>query len=165
MLRAMDPTELAKRVREILDGGGGESVGEHRFLPLVTLDSGARYGLDAEAGWLIVPAEGPAVRYDLAVAHLLHEALEWKRDRFDEAIEEGARAAGLPVDDVLFSFPAVEAVRAVLAKDHAYLTRLALQWIRPTELRELRAAIKAVSLAPNMPLPLKDLAERLIVPE
>jgi hypothetical protein len=158
-------TELGKRVREILDGGGGETAGEHRFLPLVTLESGARYGLDAEARWLIVPAEGPAIRYEVAVAHLLHEALEQKRDLFDEAIEEGARARGLPVDDVLFSFPAVEVVRAVLAREHAYLTRLALQWIRPTELRELRAEIKAVTRAPTMPVPVKDLAERLIVPE
>jgi|HubBroStandDraft_2_1064218.scaffolds.fasta_scaffold377077_2 hypothetical protein len=161
----METTNLGARVREILDGGGGEAAGELRFLPLVTLDSEARYGLDAEARWIIVPAEGPVVRYEPATAHLFHEALEWKRDRFDDAIEESARAGGLPPIDVVFSFPAVDVVRAVLAKEHAYLTRIALQWIRPTELRELRAAIKAVALAPNMPLPVKDLAERLIVPE
>jgi hypothetical protein len=161
----MERTDLGARVREILEAGGGEIAGDQRFLPLVTLDSGARYGLDVEARWLIVPAEGPVVRYVPGVAHLFHEALEWKRDRFDEALEAGARAHGLPVDDVVFSFPAVDAVRAVLAKEHAYLTRLALQWIRPTELRELRADIKAVTTQPTMPLPVKDLAERLIVPE
>jgi hypothetical protein len=56
-------------------------------------------------------------------------------------------------------------IRAVLEKEHPYLTRLALEWIRPTELRALRAELVAVTKAASMPLPVKDLAERLIVPE
>ncbi len=162
----MEGTTLSARVKEILDGGGGEAAGAGRFLPLCTLDSGSRCGLDPEARWLLVPDDGrPPVRFSPADAHLFHEALEQKRRSFDDAVEEAARAAGLPGDEVLFSFPAVDVIRAVLAKEHPYLTRLALEWIGPTELRLLRAEIRAVTKTTNMPLPVKELAERLIVPE
>jgi hypothetical protein len=56
-------------------------------------------------------------------------------------------------------------VRAVLAKEHPYLTRLALEWLRTTELRELRAEIKQVARSTDMPHAVRDLAERLVVPE
>jgi hypothetical protein len=163
---AMEPTDLGKRVRELLDGGGGEAAaGTDPFVPLVTLDSGARCGLDREAVWLFVAESGRAVRYAPATAHLFHEVLEQKRRRFDDAVEEAARALGLPAEQVLFSFPAVDVIRAVLAKEHPYLTRLALEWIAPTELRTLRAEIRAVTRVLGMPLPVKELAERLVVPE
>ena len=164
----MDGTTFSAQVTELLDGGGGEPVagGPDRFLPLVTLDSGARCGLDREGRWLLVPGDDrPATRHTPATAHLFHEALEWKRARFDDAIEEAARALGLPAYAVADTFPAVEVIRAVLEKEHPYLTRLALEWIRPTELRELRVELRAVTKAPNLPAPVKDLAERLIVPE
>jgi hypothetical protein len=161
-------TSWAAQVTELLDGGGGEPIagGPDRFLPLVTLDSGARCGLDREGRWLLVPGDGrPPTRYTPAAAYLFHEALEWKRARFDDAIEEAARPLGLPAYVVADSFPAVEVIRAVLEKEHPYLTRLALEWIRPTELRALRAELRAVTQAPSLPSPVKDLAERLIVPE
>jgi hypothetical protein len=161
----MTDSDMGARVREILDGGGGEIAEGQRFLPLVTLDSGARYGLDKDLAWILVSAEGVTVRYAPAQAHLFHEALEWKRARFDDAIEAGAKAHGLPPEGVLFSFPAVAVIRAVLAKQASYLTRLALQWIGPTELRELRAEIKDVIGQDNMPVPVRELAERLLVPE
>jgi hypothetical protein len=162
----MDASKLVDRLRELLDGGGGEPAGTDRFVPLVTLDSGVRCGLDREACWLLLPDDGrPPVRYAPDGAHLFHEVLEWKRRRFDEALEEAARGHGLPPDDVVFAFPAVEVIRAVLAKQHPYLTRLALEWIGPTELRALRAEIREVTRTPAMPLPVKELAERLVVPE
>lgn len=164
----MSASNLAARLQEIFEGGGGEpaGAGPGRLLPLITLDSGARCGLDREARWVLLPDDGrPAVVYGPDTAHLFHEALEWKRRRFDDALEEAARAQGLPAEEVLFAFPAVDVIRAVLAKGHPYLTRLALEWIGPTELRALRAEIRTVMQAPNMPLPVKDLAERLIVPE
>ncbi|MFT3772116.1 MAG: hypothetical protein QM820_42465 [Minicystis sp.] len=137
-----------------------------RFLLLVTLDSGARCGIDREGRWVLVPEDGRApVRWSEGEAHLFHEALEWKRARFDDAVEEAARALGLPAEDVLFSFPAIEVIRAVLAKQQPYLTRLALQWIGPTELRALRREILAVTRQDNMPVPVKELAARLVVPE
>jgi hypothetical protein len=160
------PTAVVATVAALLSAGAGEALGEARFLPLVTLDSGARCGLDAAGRWVLVPDDGrPAVAFDPADAHLFHEVLEWKRARFDDALEAGARAAGIPHDDVVLGFPAVPIVRAVLAKEHAYLTRLALEWIAPTELRELRDAIRAAGRGPNMPLAVRQLAERLTVPE
>jgi hypothetical protein len=159
----MDFAILGTRVQEILDAGGGEAAPE-RFLPLITLESGARCGLDREARWLLVPAEGAALRATPEAAHLFHEVLEQKRPRFDDALEAAALAQGLPVDEVVFSFPAVAVVRAVLAKQHPYLTRLALEWLRTTELRELRAEIQSVTKAREMPAAVKDLAERLLVP-
>jgi hypothetical protein len=169
MMPPMTEPDLGARVREILEAGGGEAqdaAGAARFLLLVTLDSGARVGIDHEARWILLPEDGrPATRYAPEAAYLFHEALEWKRGRFDDAVEAAARALGLPAEAVLFSFPAVEVIRAVLAKEVSYLTRLALQWMLPTELRALRREIQAVTVSLAMPRPVKDLAERLIVPE
>lgn len=162
----MADSDLVPRLREILDAGGGEPAGAERFVPLLTLDSGARCGLDRDARWLLVPeGDRPPVRFAPATAYLFHEVMEWKRRRFDDAIERAAGAQGLPGEEVLFSFPAVEVIRAVMAKQAAYLTRLALEWIGPTELRVLRREIKEATVTPNMPVPVRDLAERLLVPE
>ncbi len=164
----MDLATLTARLTEVLDAGGGDPCpgGADRYLPLVTLDSDARCGLDAQARWVLVPADGRApIRAAPDTAHLFHEVLEWKRARFDDALEAAARAAGLPVDEVVFGFPVVDVVRGVLAKEHPYLTRLALEWLRTTELRELRAELRAVAQSASMPLPVRDLAERLIVPD
>jgi hypothetical protein len=73
-------------------------------------------------------------------------------------------AASPGVWHVLFAFPVADLVRAVLDKRISYLTRLALAWLRPTELRELRAEILAVSKDSFMPSPVRDLAGRLVVP-
>lgn len=165
----MERTDLAARVKTILETGKGEplpgAAGE-RYLPLCTLDSGAQVGLDHEARWLIVPDDGkPATRWAEESAWLFHEPLEWKRSRFDDALEDAARTLGLPPEDVAFHFPAVEVIRAVLSKQASYTTRLALSWIRPTELRELRRDIVAVTKHEDMPAAIKAFAERLVVPE
>lgn len=156
---------LGARVQEILEQGGGEQVGEARFVPLVTLESGARQGIDGAARWVLVPADGsaPVVIGDDNV-HLLHEAIEQKRDHFDDAIEARARALDLPVDELLFSYPAAALARAILVKRSSYLTRLALAFLRTTELRPLREDLLAVTRDPTMPGPVKDLAARLVVP-
>jgi hypothetical protein len=155
---------LGARIAEIFAKGGGE--GEPRFLPLVTLDSEARCGLDAELRWVVAAAEGGAVVViGKDNVHLLHEVLEWKRDRFDDALAEAARALELPEDDLVFAFPVIDLVRAVLDKRVSYLTRLALAWLRPTELRPLRTELLFVSKDSFMPAPVRGLAERLVVPE
>jgi hypothetical protein len=154
---------LSARIAEIFAGGEGE--GDPRFLPLITLDSGARYALDAELRWVLVAAEGGAVVIGKDNVHLLHEAIEWKRDRFDDALAEAARALELPEDDVVFSFPVTEVVRALLKKRVSYFTRLALAWLRPTELRALRPELDFVAKDSFMPGPVRGLAERLVVPE
>lgn len=160
--RPMEST-LRARVIEVLDRG--EGTAEPRFLPLLTLDSGARYGLNAELRWILAAAEGGAlVTIDLDTVHLLHEAIEWKRERFDEALTEAARAHGLPEDELVFAFPVAALIRAVLEKRISYLTRLALAWLRPSELRELRIEILAVAKDSFLPAPVRGLAERLVVP-
>ncbi|WP_437737790.1 hypothetical protein [Sorangium sp. So ce1335] len=157
---------LRDLVRELLDGGGGEPLEGGRFLPLVTLESGARVGLDGAAAWVVVPeGGGPAQPFTPDRGPLVFEVLESKRDDFDASIEAAARAAGLPPEEVAFSFPAADVVRAVLARGLPSMTRLALSWLRLTEVRALRADIVAVSRDPTMPVPVRDLAERLTVPE
>jgi hypothetical protein len=157
------PSTLVEQIAEILAKGGGH--GEPPFVPLVTLDSEARYGLDAEGRWILAAPEAAPLVIDKSNAHLLHEALEWKRRRFDDAVTESARALGLPEDDVVDSFPVFDVVRALFEKKHAYLTRLSLEWLRPSELREVRAEILLVSKDKFMPPPVRGLAERLVVPE
>lgn len=157
---------LATRVRELLEAGGGEPLADGRFVPLATLESGARVGINAHAAWVHVPdPDGPARVFKAEQAHSFYEVLETKRHDFDDAIEAAAAAAGLPAEEVLFSFPAIPIIRAVLARGFPYLTRLALLWIRNTELRELRAEILEVSRSLEMPTPIRDLAAHLVVPE
>lgn len=165
-------SELLERMRAILDGGGGEAFGDARFVPLVTLESEARCGLElrletkARLVWVSAPSDGrPLVRAEPGQEHLLYEVLETKRDDFEDRLAEGALAAGLPAEATVLAFPAIAVVRAVLAKEHAYLSRLALQWLLPSELRELRVDILRVIAARDMPTPVKDLAKRLVVPE
>lgn len=167
------PSPLEPLLLALFEGGAGEPLpgplpglaSEARFLPLVTLESGQRIGLTAAAAWIAVPAEGPPRAYADDDAHVFYEVLESKRADFDDRLEEAARAAGLPPDDVVLAFPAAGIVRAVLGKGLPYMTRLALLWLRTTELRELRADIVAVSRSPQSPVAIRELAERLIVPE
>jgi hypothetical protein len=138
---------------------------EGELPPLVTLDSGATISLDRAGRWLHRSAEGPTTAFGPDTAHAFAEVVEQPRDAFEEALAAGARAAELPPDEVVLSFPTLEVTRAVLAKNYAYLTRLALAFIRPSELREMRAAIVAVVEAKETPGPIRDLARRLTVPE
>jgi hypothetical protein len=133
--------------------------------PLVTLESGAVISLDRSAHWIHTSSEGLMTQFTAATGHVFAEVVEQPRDTFDDALAASARAAELPSDEVVFAFPALDVVRAVLAKNYAYLTRLALLWIRPSELREMRAEIILVTETPNIPGPVKDLARRLTVAE
>ena len=162
----MNDTALVVRLREVFEGGAGAFQGALRFLPLVTLESGARIALDPDAHWVLVPGDGrPACVYSDEAAHLMHEVIEEKRERFDDALEKKARASGLPPDDVVMGFPAVPVVRSILAKKSSYLTRLALEWVLPSERRELREEILEVTRTDNMPAQVKELARRLLVRE
>jgi hypothetical protein len=166
----MDASNLETKLGELLDAGGGEPIPgtQEHFVPLVTLDSDARVGLDAAGAWVLVPGEGAAnpavVRFAPGRGHLFHEVLEWKRRRFDDTLEDAARALGLPAEETLFSFPSIPVIRAILERETPYLTRLALEWIAPTELRPLRPEILAASKSADMPVPVRELAQRLVVP-
>jgi hypothetical protein len=160
----MDGT-LGAKARALVEEGKGDVVAGGRFLPLVTLESGARIGLDAEGRFAITDADGGPTRpYADEDGHIFHEALEWKRSRFDDALEEGARALGLPVDDVFAAFPVAGIVRAVLSKGMHYTTRLALLWLRPSELREMRDDLVRISQDRMLPTTIRELAGRLCVP-
>jgi hypothetical protein len=155
-----------EQVRAILEGGGGEALGDGRFLPLITLESEARLGLDASGVWTVVPTDGrAAARCTPGNEHMLYEVFETKRSDFEEKLAKAAAAAGLPGEETMLAFPATAVVRAVLDKEQPYLTRLALQWLVPTELREMRDAIVKVTKNREIPKVVKDLAARLIVPE
>lgn len=158
--------ELLARVRAVLDEGKGATKDGRAFVPIVTLESETVIGIDRDGRWLAVP---PDTREPLAFGpereHVLCEALEWKRAAFDDAIEAGASACGLPADEVLLAFPSVPLARAILRKESGYLVRLALQWLLPSELREARPEIVEVTKRSGLPSPVKDLAARLLVPE
>ena len=93
--------DLSARVREVLEAGGGEPAPGGRFLPLVLLESGARIGLDAAAGWILVPAEGSPRAYSPEQGQVFFEALESKRDDFDGRLEEAARTILMEVAETV----------------------------------------------------------------
>jgi hypothetical protein len=157
---------LSDGVRKALEAGKGATKHGITYLPLMTLESETELALDAELRWLAVPADDrPPFVYAPDAEHVLSEVIESNREAFDASLEASATALGLPGSEVLFAFPTVGIVRAILGKQSTYLIRLALQWLRATELRELRADLVRVSKDQNLPRPIKDLAERLIVPE
>jgi len=152
------------RIRELAEAGGGEVVFGTRFFPLVELDSGARIGLDAQARFGVTLPDALCV-FAPEDGHMFHEVLEWKRNKFDDALEEGAKAHGLPPIEVSLSFPATGIVRAVLVKNMHYTTRLAMQWLRPSELREVQVEIRRIAEDRATPTALRDFANRLLLPE
>jgi len=155
--------ELGPLVAALVEQGKGESISSTRFFPLVTLDSGARVGLDGEARFALITADGELRTFSNEEGHVFHEVLEWKRSAFDDALEEGGKSLGLPGFDVSLAFPTTGIVRAVLQKNMHYTTRLALAWLRPTDLRELRDDIRRIAEDRYTPSTIRDLASRLIV--
>ena len=91
--------------------------------------------------------------------HMFHEVLEWNRNKFDDALEQGAKALGLPPIEVSLAFPASGIVRAVLVKNMHYTTRLALQWLRPSEVRDVQVEIRRIVEDRKIPTVLRDFAE------
>ncbi len=149
----------------LVEKGKGEPLGATRFFALITLDSGARIGLDQTGRFVLVREEDPQlVAFSIEDAYFFHEVVESRRRSFDEAVEESAKGLGLPAIEVSLAFPAVEIVRAVLLKNMHYTTRLALGWLHPSELRDVRDEIKRIATDRYTPTSLRDFAERLIVP-
>ncbi len=155
---------VAARIQELVQAGGGEAVFGVRFFPLVELDSGARIGLDADACFAITLSDS-LCKYAPEEGHMFHEALEWKRNKFEETLEQGAKVHGLQPLDVSFSFPFAGIVRAVLERNMHYTTRLGLQWLRPSELRDVQAEIRRIVEARGTPTSLREFASRMLVTE
>jgi len=110
-------------------------------------------------------AEGDTLTpYTAEDAHVFHEVLEWKRSVFDDTLEDAARGLGLPAVEVSLAFPVSGIVRAVLAKNVHYTTRLAMAWLRPSELREMQDDLRRVAGDRQLPMSLRDFAQRLLVP-
>ncbi|MBI4703151.1 MAG: hypothetical protein HY744_18695 [Deltaproteobacteria bacterium] len=158
--------ELRERVAALIEAGRTEKVGERFFVPIVTLESGTRLGLDEEAGWVSSPPDADALRvFGAGGERHFFEAVESKRSVIEDLLEQGAAEQGLPVEAVVLSFPAVELVAAVLETGSAHFARLGLLWLLPSELRQMRSKIAQLARSPELPQPVRDLAERLIVPE
>lgn len=168
--------DVTAALREQLLAEGAERVGDHAFVSIVTLDSGARLALTmvgpvddeglptGDAQWAMVIGQELSP-FDPERVIKFAELIENPRADIEERIERGAADAGLPAESVLFSLPVVEIVRAMLEKNRPHFSRLSLLWLLPSELRALRADI--VELVDNELLPrsLRDLAQRLVVPE
>ena len=152
------------RIHELVEAGGGETIFATRFFPLVELDSGTRVGLDAQARFAITHPDALCI-YAPDEGHMFHEVLEMKRNQFDDALEAGAKVHGLDAIEVSLSFPASGIVRAVLVKNMHYTTRLALQWLRPSEVRDVQVEIRRIVQDRRNPTVLRDFATRLLVPE
>ncbi len=162
--------EIGEALRARVTAGEIERIGVRWFSPLVSLGSGARVGLAARDGddaipaWAIVEGE-ELVEFSPERVVRFAEVIESDRATFDEQLEAAAGALGYPAEAVLFSFPAIALVRAMLEKDRAHFSRLALLWLLPTELRLLRSDIARLVDNELLPRQLRDLAERLVVPE
>ncbi len=156
---------LREQVAALLEEGKAESVGEESFLPIATLESGMRLGLDAEGRWVAHPAGGERLQvFESGAEKVFHEAVEMPRADFEALLERGVTELGLP-ETVAWSFPAVELVSAMLEMRSPHMVRLALQWPLPSELRELRPLIVEAAESGIMPNAVRDLARRLVVPE
>jgi hypothetical protein len=173
MSYASELAALATQLAALVAGDRAEAIGQERFVPVLELSSGARLaltvGVDSATGpgepaWLIVE-DGKVTAFTPASAIAFVEPLEQPRGDFDAALERGAAAAGLPGEAVLFSFPAVELARALLARGQPYFSRLVLLWLLPSELRPLKAEIAQVAQNDELPQAVRDVARRLVVPE
>jgi hypothetical protein len=155
---------LRQRFDELAEAGDTESFGERRFISLYTLESGARCGIVEDLGWAL--AHGPElVRFAPGTEKRFVEVLEQARADFEAGLEHGAVNKGFAAQDLVWSFPAIELVRALLATGSPHFTRVALLWLLPTELRELRAEIERAADDARLPDAVRDLARRLVVPK
>lgn len=157
--------QLGARLAELIEAGAGESVGGTPFLPLLELESETRFGLTLQEGWTAHPPDKPLVAFAEGREQEFLEAIETKRGDFEARLGEAAEEAGLPAKSVLLSFPFTALARFALTRKSPYIVRLALLWLVPSELRDLRAEIASVASDRDFPKPVRGLAEHLTVPD
>jgi hypothetical protein len=155
-------SSLGDLVGQALDAGQPPlGDGPAVALLLAELPSGARIGIGRDGSFWIAPDGGEPVGFVAGTEGRFVEVLEVSRRDFDDRLEAGARAAGLPVDAVLVAFPAVPLVRAILAMSSGYTARLALRWFLPSERAELLPVIAPLARNADMPQDVRDLARHL----
>ena len=155
--------ELRAAVSSALEAGRGESLPtEPSCLVIVTLPSGARLGIDAQARYWIAPEDGsPASMFAAEKEGRFLEVIEIPRRDFEDLLEAGARALDLPVDPTVVAFPALELLGSVLGMPSGFAARLALRWLLPSERSPLLPAIVALISNGDMPQDVRDLARHL----
>lgn len=151
-----------------------EAFGEARFVALLTLDSEMRYGLrfqlDDEGALADAPVwamhrGGELTCFSPATAKHFVEVFEHDRRDFETRLEARARELNLPDMEVVFSFPAFELVRTMMHSESQHYTRMAISWLLPSELRDLRADLIAIRDNSELSEAIRSLAERLVVSE
>jgi hypothetical protein len=156
--------QAAREVFEqLVEDGVAETLGDEQFVSVLKLVSGARYGVVAGLRWAVVDGE----RFTLFGAgneKAFVEALEYVRADFDDQLEAGAAARGFDGMALMFAFPAIELVQAMLLSGSPHFSRLALAWLRPTEIRAVRDELIAVTKDTLLPKAVRELATRLVVP-
>lgn len=151
--------QLVERLRALRDAGDVDEL----FVEVFTLDEDGCFGLLLDGRWATLRDGGP-VAFEPSTASVFVQLLEHGRDEIDVLMAQGAAAQGLPPEAVAESLPAVALVGAVLGMRSHHYCRLALMWLRPTELRPLRAQIAALAEDADLPEQLRALARRLTVP-
>jgi hypothetical protein len=161
-------TELRTALEGLVAAGKTEALGGVDFAGVFDLGTGLRYGLvllpEGDVGWAVVDG-ARLVKFAPETAAFFVEVLEHSRREVDDRIEREAAQRGLPAEPTLFSFPSVALVRAIAATRAPHFCRMALVWLLPTELRELRGDIQALARDEECPEELRDLAAHLVVPE
>ncbi len=161
------PSELAGPLSALF--GSAEQVAGHSLVVLLDFESGHRYGLMVTAdgagdhGRWARAANGKITPFGPGEEHAFVELLEHPRRDVEAHIEKRAAAVGLPALAAAWSLPGVELVRAMLNGPSQHFARLALEWLLPTELRELRAEILACSENRDFPEAVRALAQHLIL--
>ncbi len=155
---------LRERFDAIVEAGDSEGVQDRHFVAIFTLDSGLRYGLVDDLSWALVDGDRLTV-FQNGTETAFVEVLEHRRQQFDERLEQGAAACGFPAEEVLFSFPAMEIVRVMVEGASQHFCRLAMLWVKPSELRPLRSVLLGAAENSGWPAALRDLARRLVVHE
>lgn len=157
--------EVREAVASKVEAEEVEHVGADVFIPIFSLESGTRFGLDEHGGWAMVEAGAQQlIQFQTGKEMYFLELLEHARDAVEVQIGEGAAKQGLPSDGVTWSLPAIELVRVVCQLRKPHFCRLALLWLLPSELRELRDELAALSEDHKLPQALRDLASRLAGP-
>lgn len=160
------------RLAALAAEGRCDTVEGRPFLSLCVLESEMRYGLalrDDELVWARAQ-DGPSGEQVLifsSVANAVRfvELVEQDRDALEATIAKAARAVGIDASEAVATLPVVAVATGLLDGRTPLFCRQTLRWVRPSELRELRAVIVGVAQDRSLPGDVRSLADRMTVPE